>query len=267
MNTIHILEDHSGLMTLACSVLMLIVTIIYVYFTWRQAKYSNDSLKESIKQFRESKQPCLIPSVKKVNGVAFDAGKYLRIQFNFDYDVVNVGDSPALSVHTIATMILRYAQEGKEVMAHLMPNYKHSISAQETITSSFHFETSEFRDILEDIEISRVKNIKRIETDPRQDPYRGPALKLRIVYKNLNEQWYLTEIEQDLFEIEKILDKSKVSENEPIDRDNYEEVTNGSLNDKDVFIGRMINPAYSTMKHKLLSEKEAHMLINLPQNS
>lgn len=266
MNVIQFLEDHSGIMSLLCSVMMLVVTIFYVYYTWWQAKNSNEGLKESIKQFRESKQPCLISSVKKVRGVAFDISEYLRIQFSFNYDIVNVGDSPALSVHTIATMKLRYAQDGKEVMAHLMPDYKHSISAQETINSRFHFETSEFRDILEDVEISRVKNAKRIETDPYQDAFRGPTLMLRIIYKNLNGQWYLTEIEQDLLDIEKVLDESKERENEPIDPENYEDVTNGSLSDKDVFIGRMINPAYSKMTHRPISEDEAQSLIKRTNN-
>lgn len=263
MNIIHFLETHSGLMSLFCSFLMLIVTIIYVYYTWRQAMHSNDALKESIKQFKESKQPCLIPVVKKVRGLAFNASEYLRIQFSFEYDIVNVGDSPALSVHTIATMKLKYAKDCKEVMAHLMPNYKHSIGAQETIGSCFHFETSEFRDILEDVEISRVKNIKRIETDPRQEAFRGPALVLRIVYKNLKGQWYLTEIEQDLLDIEKVLDESKIKEGEPVDWENYEDATNGGLADGDVLLGRMINPAYSKMEHKVISEDDAQKYIKL----
>ena len=76
----------------------------------------------------------------------------------------------------------------------------------------------------------------------------------------------MTEIEQDLLDIEKVLDESKERENEPIDPENYEDVTNGSLSDEDVFIGRMINPAYSKMTHRPISEDEAQSLIKRTNN-
>ena len=52
-----------------------------------------------------------------------------------------------------------------------------------TAEDDIHFETSQFRDIVEDLEISHVKNMKRIETNPSQEAFKGPELILRVLYK------------------------------------------------------------------------------------
>lgn len=77
---------------------MLVVTAIYVYFTRKQAKSAQDAFLATVMHFKESKQPCIVPSIKRVKGCAFDASEYIRIQFAFDYQLDNVGDTPALSI-------------------------------------------------------------------------------------------------------------------------------------------------------------------------
>ena len=160
------LERYSELLSFLTSFLMLVVTAIYVYFTRKQAKSAQDAFLATVMHFKESKQPCIVPSIKRVKGCAFDASKYIRIQFTFDYQLDNVGDTPALSIYTIASMQLKYSQKENVVFAHLMPNYKHVIPVNSKVEDNFHFETEEFRSILEDIQISHIKNLKRIETDP-----------------------------------------------------------------------------------------------------
>lgn len=261
---VNFLNDYADLLSLFSSLLMLIVTAIYVYFTKKQAKSANDSFIESIKQFRESKQPCLIPVVKDVSGIAFDTSTDLRIQFSFNYELENIGDSPALAVNTIAKMKLKYSSKESEVVAHLMPNYCHFVSVNSKVKSRFHFETSEFRSILEDIQISSVKNRKRIETDPTQTPYGGPKLIISIYYKNMMGQWFETIIEQELLDIRKLVtEKGDIMKNgELVEYTRDEKIDGQNICADDRLKGYMINPAYSHLHHNKISENEVLDILN-----
>lgn len=261
MDILQFVVENTAVLTFLTSLLMLIITVIYVYYTAKQASISVNALQESVKQFKESKQPCIIPYIKKVNGYAFDTSEYLRIQFGFDYQLTNVGDSPAISIYSIALMRMRHSSEGKEVCAHLMPNYIHSLSIQETKDDNLHFETAELRDIMEDLEISHVKNMKRIETDPRVSPFRGPSFRLIILYKNLSGQWYQTSFEQDLLDIKRKVEKETDSDEKTHDIDT-EDISNRDITDGDVLVGYMINPAYSHLKQEKVSSKDAEEIIN-----
>lgn len=261
MGILQLIEDNTALLTFLTSLLMLFTTIIYVYFTAKQASISVNALQESVKQFKEAKQPCIIPYIKKVKGYAFDTSKYLRIQLGFDFQLTNVGDSPAISIYCIALMRMRYSSKEKEVCAHLMPNYIHSLSIQETKDDHLHFETAEFRDIMEDLEISHVKNMKRIETDPKNSPFRGPSFQLIILYKNLSGQWYQTSLVQDLLEIKRKVEKETDSEENSHEVDT-EDISNRDIADGDTLVGHMINPAYSHLKQEKISNKDAEELIN-----
>lgn len=260
MTFLDFLNAYSSALTFLTSLLMLIVTAIYVYFTGKQVKSSNQAIQESIKQFKESKQPCLVPEIKDVNGIAFDVTKYLRIQFGFKYTLTNVGDSPALSVYTIARMQTQYSTPVKNVVAHLMPNYQHAISVQETKDEHLHFETSEFRDILEDVEISHVKNKKRLETNAKESSFKGPIFMMTILYKNLAGQWYITEFTQELLDICKVIQDDSTSSTDSTNL-NYEEIDNMSIQDGDNLIGIMINPADSHFSVKKISEERAQKII------
>lgn len=252
---IEFLNTYSNALTLCTSMCLLIVTGIYVFFTKKQASSSYNALQESIKQFKDAKQPCLIPNICNVSGCAFDTSDYLRIQFTFNYELQNIGDFAALSVYTIATMKLKYSS--KEVVAHLMPNFHHAIAINEKHADHFHFETKAFRGILEDLEISRVKNQKRIETDPSETPYGGPILCMTILYQNMQNQWYMTSYEQELLDIAWGSDDAKITSKRDKKR-----ICNTSLKDGDLFEGFMINPAYSNIKHIKISEYEAKTLIS-----
>ena len=260
MGYIDMLNTYAPTLTMGASFMMLIVTCIYVFFTAKQAVSSHKSLMESVKQFKEAKQPCLVPNVKEVTGCAFDTSEYLRIQFNFYYQLKNVGDSPALTVYTIATMHLKHSATDKFVIAHLMPNYSHSISINEIVDSNFHFETDALREILLDVEISRVKNLKRIETNPSQTPYKGPSLQLIILYQNLQEQWYKTTFEQELLNVEKEIE-SESKQTMEIGYKKYENVDNSKICDGDRFIGCMINPVYSTLHQSKISQEDVKKIL------
>lgn len=248
-------ENHAGVIGLVSSFLMLLVTAVYAYITWWQARYTKKTLLESIKQNREERQPYIVPTIVRVRGGAFGTSTYTRIQLSFNYKLENVGDSAAVTLYTLLYAKMEYQPE-KLVYAHLLPNYEHSLKVGQEREDSLHFETNEFRDIVEDLEIKSTKNMKRIETDATVTPFRGPTIILRTLYKNMLGLWFESVLEQELLEIEK---PSKKQEKETeVDGEKVKirkpcvKVTNKNIKLGDVYEGHLINPCYSTLTRRMV---------------
>ncbi len=255
-NFLSFLENHADILSLVCSFCMLLVTSIYAFFTWWHVRYSKKTLLESIKQNKEERQPYVVPTIKSISGTAFDASKYLRIQLFFKYKLENVGDSAAVTLYALLYAKMEYQSEHKLVYAHLMPNYEHSLKVGQKSENRLHFETNEFREIVEDLEICYVKNMKRIETDATVTPFRGPTIILRILYKNMAGQWFESVLEQELFEIKKL---SK-EEHKEIEKNRTElnlrllgeRVANSEIKDGDFYEGIMMPPSYSKLSRQMV---------------
>ncbi len=253
--SITFLENHAGVLGLISSFLMLLVTAIYAYITWWQARYSKKTLLESIKQNREERQPYIVPTIVRVGGCSFETSANTRLQLSFEYKLENVGDSAAVTIYTLLYAKMEY-QADKLVYAHLLPNYEHSLKIGQEIEDRLHFETEEFRDIVEDLEISSTKNIKRIETDATVTPFRGPTIILRTLYKNMLGQWFESVLEQELLDIEK---PSKKPEKE-VDVEGKKikikkpgvRVTNKNIKAGEFYEGQMINPCYSILTRRMI---------------
>lgn len=242
-----------------CSVCMLLVTILYVFFTWLQSKYTKQAFLESIKQSKEDRQPYIVPTIGHVSGVAFDTSSDLRIQLGFEYVLENVGDSAAVSVYTMLYAKMRHSNIPKLLYAHLIPHYNYSIRQGNNVKDSIHFETKEFRDIVEDLEISHVKNVKRIETNPSKDAYKGPILVMRVLYMNMMGQWFESLLEQELLELQFKSDN---------DKKRGKHVANNEIKDKDEFKGCMINPCYSRLTRKMVRKEYVNnILIDCRENA
>ena len=251
-------ENHTNMIGLASSVCLLLVTTIYAIITWWQARYMKGTLIETVRQNREEKQPYIVQKIGNVRGCAFDTSTYLRIQFNFNYKLENIGDSSAVSLYTLLYAKMESQAEHKLVYAHLMPQYNHALKVGEEIEESLHFETNEARDIIEDLEICHVKNMKRIETDASISPYKGPIIILRTLYKNMVGQWFESVLEQELLEVE--IPSKEPQEEVEINGKKYKihksgkMVTNKDIKDKDVFEGGMINPCYSKLIRRTVDD-------------
>jgi hypothetical protein len=157
----------------------------------------------------------------------------------------NVGDSTAVSIYAFLYAKIQHTQEKKLVYAHLIPQYNYSIGVGRAVEGNIHFETSQFRDIVEDLEISHAKNVKRIETNPYQESYKGPEIILRVLYKNIMGQWFESELVQELLKI------TYKSENED---DCGIMVVNEDVAAGDIYIGCMINPCYSLLNRRMVSD-------------
>lgn len=250
------MERHAAILGLISSFCMLLVTSIYAVITWWHAKYSKQTLLESIKQNREERQPYLVPTIIKVSGGAFDTSTYTRVQLSFEYKLENVGDSAAVTIYTLLYAKMEYQTGKKLVYAHLMPNYEHSLKVGQESKNRLHFETDEFRDIVEDLEISHVKNMKRIETDATVSVFHGPTIILQTIYMNMVGQWFESVLEQELLDIEK--PSKKPQEEIEVDgkklkiRNPGVRVTNDGIKAGDIYEGGMINPSYSILTRKMV---------------
>lgn len=56
-------SDYAGVLSLLSSLIMVVVTIIYVGHTKRQANYAKESAELVAKQMKIDKQPCIVPYV------------------------------------------------------------------------------------------------------------------------------------------------------------------------------------------------------------
>lgn len=249
------MEGHAGVLGLISSICMLIVTTVYAIIMWWQARYTKQTLMESIRQSREEKQPYVVPKIDSVTGGAFDTTKYIRVQLHFHYSLENVGDSSAVTLYTFLYAKLQYRPDDKMVYAHLMPEYIHSLRVGQKEEDILHFETNEFRDIIEDLEICSVKNTKRVETDATVTPYQGPIIILRCLYMNMMGQWFESVLEQELLCVTKkeLSDESQEKDNEEtIFHKESSWVTNNDIADGDSYEGSMINPSYSILSRRMV---------------
>ena len=103
-------SDYAGVLSLLSSLIMVVVTIIYVGHTKRQANYAKESAELVAKQMKIDKQPCIVPYVTDSCGSAWDTTDYTRMQLGFTIKLRNVGDSPAINVYMLADIELQFSE-------------------------------------------------------------------------------------------------------------------------------------------------------------
>lgn len=121
-------SDYAGVISLLSSLIMVVVTIIYVGHTKRQANYAKESAELVAKQMKIDKQPCIVPYVTDSFGSAWDTTDYTRMQLGFTIKLRNVGDSPAINVYTLADIELQFSEDSagnKSCFQHLYSQVLH----------------------------------------------------------------------------------------------------------------------------------------------
>lgn len=145
-------SDYAGVLSLLSSLIMVVVTIIYVGHTKRQANYAKESAELVAKQIKIDKQPCIVPYVTDSYGSVWDATDYTRMQLGFTIKLRNVGDSPAINVYTLADIELQFTEDSdgnkKLLPASLLPGFVQALSADEETEINIHFETSEIKALI-----------------------------------------------------------------------------------------------------------------------
>lgn len=186
-------SDYAGVLSLLSSLVMVIVTIIYVRHTKRQAYYAKESAELVAKQIKTDKQPCVVPLVIDSYGSAWDASDYTRILLGFTIKLKNVGNSPAINVYTLADFELQFIKDSdgnkKLLPAALLPGFIQALSAEEETEINIHFETAEIKELICELRKTAEKNWERLRTNPNHNHYNGANLKIRVFFKNLMGQW------------------------------------------------------------------------------
>lgn len=195
-------SDYAGVLSLLSSLIMVVVTIIYVGHTKRQANYAKDSTELVAKQIKIDKQPCIVPYVTDSYGSAWDATDYTRMQLGFTIKLKNVGDSPAINVYTLADIELQFTEDSdgnkKLLPASLLPGFTQALSAEEDVEIYVHFETSEIKALICELSKAAEKNWERLRTNPSQNHYTGAKLIVRVFFKNLMGQWCKSTISHEI---------------------------------------------------------------------
>ena len=203
--------DYANLLTFAATALLVLVTIIYAGYTYRQVTYSR-------KQFLLDKQPYVIPTITSRNFSDFEESEteYTRT-LRLEYKFANVGTETAFSVqpfvsisypdtegtmHTLKNFGLvplasAYLTAGEEKNASLSLYEKGSDENNEgleLVYPSFGYRLLENGDIVPDTE-------RKIQTS-------FPVLTLKVYYRNLVGQWFVSVIKEDITAIVRLADNS-----------------------------------------------------------
>lgn len=175
------------------SLIMVVITIIYVGHTKRQANYAKRSVELVAEQMKTDKQPCIIPAVAGSYGSAWSATDYTRIQLNFKISLKNVGDSPAINVYTLADIELQFTNDSDEqkklLHASLLPSFIQALSSGEEKETRICFETAEVNELVRELRKAMSMNWERLRTNPSHNHYTGAKLIIHVFFKNIMGQW------------------------------------------------------------------------------
>lgn len=186
MDILSWLELYGSVLSLIASIILVIVTGIYVYFTKK-------ILDSSIRQSNLVSNPVIgILLDKMVISKAFGP----RRQLNIGINLANVGNAPAIEVLVDAEIEFLYATSDKEniIPARFEPYSIPFIRPGEEITEDVshnpNFGNSCLKLLFEDqSECSRL-NINRIATNPQKEPYNPSILRVCIYYRNNLGQYF-----------------------------------------------------------------------------
>lgn len=251
-------NDYATLLSTVFSLILIIITSVYVMLTHTQAKsaqesvrISQDYLAHAEKQLMHSRVPMLVAKITKAQGCAYFGQR--RRQLGIDWEINNIGDGPAVQIYT--RMKLRYSHAEFEDYDEL---YEHSfigsLAPSETTAAHMHFETTKIEKMIEDFEIKKAKNMARIKVNPRQSAHRGPLLELEILYSNVHGQYF-----KSLYHIP--LGCLKVDSREDEQEKMVYWLADKPLQDDEAFEVHQINPVFSTFHFQAVDHSEGEAII------
>lgn len=195
-------SDYSGVLSLLSSLIMVVVTVIYVGHTKRQANYAKQSAELVAEQMKTDKQPCIVPSVTGSYGSAWNATDYLRIQLNFGINLKNVGDSPAVNIYTLADIELQFTDDpnGQKKLLHasLLPSFVQALPSGDDKEIHICFETTEVKKMIRELTKAMDLNWERLRTNPSHNHYIGAKLIIHVFFKNIMGQWWESVISYEI---------------------------------------------------------------------
>ena len=169
--------DFAAVISCIISLITAVTTIVYVVFTYRQVKATQDSV--------------------KLMQVEMNGRRWMPVEFSIE----NISDTPALSIFAISHLELQslYVSVGqKNVNMFSGPLFIPYLKAGVSHNGSLHYENEQIDLMFKDLLASMQKNWKRLETNPYQHSFRGTELVIQVFYKNLNGQWFESKLTREI---------------------------------------------------------------------
>lgn len=194
-------NDYAAVLNTIFSLLLVLVTMIYVMLTYKQVSISRESiglnrtyLKQLENEHKTSVNPTLIPEIVETNGTEyFDNRRQLSIKCK----IQNIGDGPALRIYSKIKLEYKYVEfnDYEELFEY---SYLGSLAPMKEEKLDMHFETEKIEKMIEDLSIRFAKNLSRIKIDPTQNVFPGTALTVELVYSNIHGQFFKTTFSNEI---------------------------------------------------------------------
>ena len=207
--------DYANLLSFGASLLLVVVTIIYAGYTYRQVTYSR-------KQFLLDKQPYVIPSILTRNFSDFEESETQHTRtLRLEYKIANVGAEPAFSVQPFVSAAYPVGDSMAELKNFgLVPySYTYLTAGEEKrgAVSLYEKGTDTENEGLEKIYPAlgcRLADSGEIIPEESGKRKQFPVLTLSVYYRNLVGQWFVSVIKEDMTAVTR-LPEPKTAEEYP----------------------------------------------------
>ena len=184
-------NDYSAVLSAIFSLLLLIITLIYVMLTYRQVQQLEKSHKISV-------IPTLVPDIVEAKGTEyFGDEKFRRRQLGVKCKVQNIGDGPALRIYSKIRFKYNYI-DFKDYDELFEYSYLGYLASMEENELEMHFETIKIEKMIEDFSIKHAKNMYRVRVNPHHKVFLGPSLVIELVYSNIHGQFFKTVVGREI---------------------------------------------------------------------
>lgn len=226
-------NDYAAVLGTISSLLLVIVTLIYVMLIYDQGQQLEKTHKTSV-------TPILVPEIIKTNGTEYFEG---RRQLGLTYKIKNIGDGPALQIYSKIKLNYQYV-EFKDYNDLYEYSYLASLASMKEDELHMHFETEKIEKMIEDLSIKHAKNMNRIKVNPSQKAYPGPDIVIELIYSNIHRQFFKTILSREILGLNKC---KKIDDEKEEDQIIIFDVEN-ELKDDEPFELSLINPIFQSLE-------------------
>ena len=203
--------DYANLLTFGATALLVLVTIIYAGYTYRQVTYSR-------KQFLLDKQPYVIPTIISRNFSDFEESEteYTRT-LRLEYKIANVGTETAFSVQPFVSVSYPDTEGSMNLLKNfgLVPPASAYLTAGEEkneAVSLYEKGTDENNEGLELVYPTfgyrLLENGEIVPDAERGNQTSFPVLTIKVYYRNLVGQWFVSVIKEDITAVVRVAENS-----------------------------------------------------------
>lgn len=249
-------DNYSPILNAISSLILVVITLVYVIITYFISKASSKSVKETQKQLSFSKVPVVIAELLEAKGTKYFGDK--RRQLHINLKVKNIGDGPAIQLYIKIKMIYNHVEF--EYFDELYEyTFAGNLSVEQEENVELRFETKKIEKMIEDLSIRYAKNIYRVKNNPSQSAFSGPELSLELIYSNVHGQFFKSTIINEILSLDAYRRKPE--------QERYVYWTSEkSIKDNEAFKLMMKNPIFQTNEFSAIDKNDAENFIQKYKN-